>query len=160
MESLDSGWALIFGAVIALAGSVFAPWIRDASQRRHVQEEQLRDEQRKALLAYQDSALVLLRMRSVPDADYDRGAVLSDLHRDDARLQLCLPKKDAAIGDIVSDLTVRVSAKDAQDDRWYALGGYRAVTSHWFRHQITADEALREYTQGLRERADERHSAA
>lgn len=151
MGSLDSGWALIIGAAIALIGSVAAPWLKDAAERKHIRARELREEQRQALIAFQGSVVALLRVRILRPTGIDLGEALGDLHRDVARMQLCLPEKDAPIGSIVDDLTMRVSEPDLDDGRWNALGLFRSVTSRWYRREIGAGAAVEHYNRRMAE---------
>lgn len=100
---MDSGIALVLGAVIALTGSALIPWAREALTARRVSRERNADRLYDAiveLLAVNaEMAVALISTKS--DA---LGAVYSERQRASTRLLLAVPKPDReSISDLLGD---------------------------------------------------------
>lgn len=165
MLSMDSGWAVVIGAAIALIASVATPWLKDSLDRKH------RDAVlRKAALAgalqriskaaprLAQAVLVNRSLRDImPSASASASATAAEMvslepateiaraqaELGDAifELALLLPSSDAAI-----ELMAR-SLSEAMHERHFGieLGAFSSASARWFRGEISAPQALSEY---------------
>jgi hypothetical protein len=140
---MDSGWAVVLGAAIALVGSAIVPWIREAVTERArstaASRHELADaihgviEQGAALFAYDDPAIRLAN---------------SELAVARFTMLITVEKKDIAT-------LVQVAINEIQmphgSHRAAAYVALSAILPDWFRGELSAPEALARYNRDLAE---------
>jgi hypothetical protein len=149
---MDSGWAIVIGAAIALLGSVFAPWLKDTIDRRNRQLESNRSAVAASLqlIATATPAAALARLEMLRnDLDGERQATthaaarlqitkLYEAQNSVFELGLLLTTKDAPI-----ETMARMVVNAAQrDDFAVELHCFIRFAASWYRGDLSAEAAL------------------
>lgn len=155
---MDSGWAVIVGASIALVGSVLAPWIRDATERRHLSEQATRqsiaESLRRISIAMPELARASEELRWIEgEGEHDAsspvfisiirrlGAASTEMEQAAFELGLLLDNSDREI-EILTRKTAHAIREPAYGP---AMGAYSVGVSRWYRREISASSALKQY---------------
>lgn len=139
MNSLDSGWALVIGAVIALIGSVAAPWIRDVVERHHQTRLDYREQTRDTLIDYQAALVSLIRAVM---GGADMLDAMQSMHLSAARLELALRKEDRYIAQMAIEVAGHwggAAPDPSTGSRMQAL--FIEMSSAWYRGELPAKAA-------------------
>lgn len=150
MDKLDSGWSFVIGAIIALIGSIAAPWIREWWVRRRTASDAHQAEVKDALIEFQRAVLEFITVRYLrPLAEADLH-LLHKLHFSLVRLQFAVLKKDVAIAVMAEDLAARWVAKDVDVKTGdYAQTRFSARSAEWFRGTASSAEAGERYERDI-----------
>lgn len=144
---MDSGWAVILGALIALTGSALIPWLRESRTKAREREDQARDRKHDAIveLLAHNSALGLAYRLS----DGSRIQVaLEDRERASARLLLeTQPEDRKPIGTLLT-ISIPISADD--NAVWGArTNALQAVLIQWATGSMSAQDAVSHFRKTL-----------
>ena len=133
---MDSGWAVVLGAAIALVGSAIVPWARDAVTDRRTREL----DRQKALANASEEVVRLAAWRFEPIANLNwqhetskRGLALT-------RLGLLLNRGEVEIQELVERAFTSLAGEDGQ----FRAGVYLRMASRlreWHRGEISARDA-------------------
>lgn len=148
---MDSSWAVVIGAGIALVGSVLAPWIKDALDRSHRTRESNRAAVSASLLRIAASApeCAVARIRllraSDPSDRFGLSLLLTEktLQADRAvfELGLLLTKKDGPM-----ETMARLVVNAAEGDHpTIELVRFTQASARWYRGELGAKEALNDF---------------
>jgi hypothetical protein len=146
---MTDGWAVLLGAVIALVGSVVAPWIREAlaAKRRRAEIERKDSRARKRELGVTIrellDSLLELHVKGGSNKGEAFAARLKRVMMAALDFGLLLEQSDQAIVSIVSDANVAIM--NSEDTAVSALTSLTSVLPAWRRGTITAWEALTRY---------------
>ena len=119
---MDSGWAVVIGAVVAFAGTVLGPWLLDWTKRRSEAERTRRDELSETLPR-------LFASFTTPAPSADEAEML-------VRVQLLLTAEEAPIGNLL------ISAATNRSTSPVSSAAVTAI-SMWFRGQLTPLEGAK-----------------
>ncbi len=138
---MDSGWALVIGAGIALIGSAVVPWIRESLQSRRREEGERRAELAIAITAVANhlSAVGKRVVRKKPWTNQRIDAVASVL-----KLGLLLKPQEVAI-ERMTDAALLAVTKGKNR----SVGLYLQLMGKWYRGEIKPGAALEMYQLGI-----------
>jgi hypothetical protein len=144
---MDSGWAVVIGAVIALVASIVTPWIKDGLERKHREHSESRAAVASALrLVANAGASYSTVMRG--DGKHDEGvrrAAISALSVSVMELGLLLASKDAPIERMAREMIRAIQANSAG-----SLGVFTIAAAEWYRGELSADAALASYREKVK----------
>lgn len=146
---MDSGWAVILGAVIALIGSSVVPWIRDASEGRRAQARATTARRHDAVVSLLEANSALGFAFAVADNDRTLTAVQAR-SRAAVQLLLELPPRERAILSNVIDNTAPLPLA-ATDGVLPAIKirVLQAVLLEWAREEISANDLPKKYAKEI-----------
>jgi len=148
---MDSGWAAVIGAGIALLGSVFAPWLKDSLERRHLQHEGNRSAISKSLLRITAAAPAVALARL--EAAHSDGAAQAE----GVKAMVNFALKQSESSEAVFELGLLLSARDtpletmarsvltaaaSKDDFSVEVICFTQAAARWYRTELSAKEAL------------------
>ncbi|QYF74140.1 hypothetical protein [Cryobacterium sp. PAMC25264] len=148
---MDSSWAVVIGAGIALLGSVFAPWLKDSLERRHLQREGNRSAVSRSLLritaAAPDVALARLQAansNTTPKTEAVKSIVNLALKQSEAsqavfELGLLLSARDAPLETMARSV---INAAAGKDDFSVEVICFTQTAARWYRMELSAKDAL------------------
>jgi hypothetical protein len=142
---MDSGWALVIGAGIALFGSAIVPWVKETIQAERREEAERRAALASAIAAVADhlSAVGKRVVRSKGWANERIDAIAALL-----KLGLLLKPDEVAIERMSDAALTAVSQGKGR-----SVGLYLQLVGQWYRGEIKPDEAFGLYELGM-EQAD------
>lgn len=145
---MNSGWAVIAGAAIALIGSVATPWIREALEAKRRRTEIIREDARTrkrelgvAIHDFMEALVEQFASHNVTGADQvalSKRSLMTSLD-----LGLLLESPDMPIATVVASAAGTVAT--GNDAALKAVNSLTSVLSAWRRGQISAWEALDSY---------------
>jgi hypothetical protein len=124
---MDSGWAVVIGAVVAFAGTVLGPWLLDASKRKTEAETSRRAE------------LGVLIPKLFESVDRSTNPPTGETEMV-VRLQLLLGANESPIGNILL-----IAATHRSDSRVQSAA--RTSVTMWFRGQASIEKASEMFEQ-------------
>jgi len=147
---MDSGWAVILGAVIALIGSSVVPWVRDALGDRRVQARAATGRRHDAVVSLLEANSSLGFAFAIQDNDRTLAAVKAR-SRAAVQLLLELPPRERAILSNVIDNTapIPLAATDGIPPA-IKIRVLQAVLLEWAREEISTDDLPVQYRQAIR----------
>ncbi len=145
---MNSAWAIVVGAIIALTGSVATPWIREALETRRRQAEIDREDVRVrkqetgvAIRNLMEAFMDQYAAHGVPG--YDAAALVKRSLMMTLDLGLLLDGLDLAIAPIVSSAGEVIAT--GSPSALKAINSLTSVLTAWRRGQVSGWEALDAY---------------
>lgn len=145
---MDSGWAVVIGAVVAFAGSiigsVFGPYW--TAQREHTRrrEEQRRDDIRAALTGTIDGLGRMLMYRHHNEGSSAFLPTIDSI----TRLGLAIDSAEGPIEDLALQTMNVIQTGDIYQSG-AALAAYQTTAHHWYRGDIRGDQVRQRYAAEL-----------
>ena len=149
-EEMDN-WEFAIGVVVALIGSVFAPWLKDSLQRRHLQQESNRSAVSKCLLRITAAApdVALARVEAVKNApviptESSAGSLKNlaskqfESYEAVFELGLLLSSRDAPM-ETMARLVINAAE---ENDFAVELICFTQAAARWYRKELSAKKAL------------------
>jgi ABC-type transport system involved in cytochrome bd biosynthesis fused ATPase/permease subunit len=138
LSGMDSGWAVVLGAVITLVGVVMTPWAREAAEGRARRNEAQRDAFRAHFPDFV-RATSALALGGFESPEFDAAGVEASTKL--SELALLLRREDRPI-EIILVLTRALSwtPKGRQ-----VISTMQRTVHAWFRGSISAKHALRDF---------------
>lgn len=124
---MDSGWAVVIGALAALTGSVFGPWLLETRKQKTAAEVSRRSE----LSALIPKLFESLDRNSAPSPGETEMVI---------RAQLLLTADESPMGNILLIAATRRTDSTVQ-------AAARTSVSMWFRGQSSIDQASEKFEQ-------------
>jgi hypothetical protein len=138
---MDSGWAIVIGAGIALFGSAIVPWVKETIQTERREEAERRVAQGSAIAALADEIAALTdRVVNEKLAVRQKSRAFIAAHK----VGLLLRPADAPIERMAETAIDAIGGS-----KMSSLGPYLRLMSAWHRGEITAAAAQREYQEQL-----------
>ena len=140
---MDSGWAVVLGAAIALIGSAVIPWIREAATRKQISAHETQSAVSRATLA-------VIR----EGARFHAGN--SQIGRREfviARFRMLVPAEDRDISKLVELAFTSISDPD-RDIRGTAYVAMADMLPAWFRHEQKASQLLSDFQREMKDAAE------
>jgi hypothetical protein len=138
---MNSAWAIVIGAAIALVGSIGAPWVKEAVERKSRRAESRREQLRLAIEEFIEQVSSVVGDRAAGHLP-SRTPALSTA----TRIALLLDEKDAPVEQMLP--VVVIAAKDGVHEA-AALGAFQAAVHPWFRGDISSKTALDAFVKQL-----------
>jgi hypothetical protein len=138
---MNSAWAIVIGAAIALVGSIGAPWVKEAVERRSRRTESRREQLQVAIEEFVDHIGTIIGDRAAGVAT-SRSLALSTA----TRIALLLDEKDAVVDQMLPAVVIAATQGLHESA---ALGAFQASIHPWYRGDLSAQAALDMFVENL-----------
>lgn len=141
---MDSGWAIVVGACIALVGSIGAPWLREWASHRADEKRARQDDLRGYIVELIERLTdVLIAIRNGKPTGFAKAAAATT----GTKIALLLTRHETAIERMIATTINQLS----KEDPGKYISALQSQLHRWYRGEVTADDALLSFRTTLTE---------